>query len=101
MVSERLVRQREKWKDHEPFTGQPKLRVLALARLYGFDIIVIPTRSFDRDIMDRGIFSGIKAWIRARPRRCTTAKGLLRLWEMAVNAVVTPELIAHCQYIPP
>ena len=69
---------------------------IELCDLYGFDIVVIPTRSFDKDPCDCGLFSRLKQFGRGRQRRPTTAKGLWRLWKLAAKACISDRLIRHC-----
>ena len=112
LASERLVWLSAKWRDYgavngddlsDRFHGQPNDDVLKLCKLYGFDCMVIPTRSFDRDRLDRGMFSNMKQWMRyevAGGRRPRTAQGLIKLWDECFRHHFTAKMILHHQWLP-
>ena len=112
LASEAPVWLSEKWRDYgavngddisDRFRGQPNDEVLALCKLYGFDCMVIPTRSFDRDRLDRGMFSNMKQWMRyevAKERRPRTPLGLKKLWDECFQHHFTAKIIQHHQWLP-
>ena len=71
------------------FNGMPIPGVCALADLYGFDIIVVPTRSFDHDPLDCGIFSAVKAKLRSMGWYVRSGRGMAKRWAAAWSQVVT------------
>ena len=78
------------------FKGMPKEKTLELCKHYGVDVIVIPTRSYDYDPEDCGMFAAQKAWMRRQSWPTKTAKGLTKRWKRGAEAVHTPQLIHHC-----
>ena len=96
LVSEKIIQSEYTEDILKTFNGQPHDSIIDIANLYGFDLIVLPTRSFDKDPLDCGIFASVKMYIRRHGWRVRTARGMARSWERAWAKTVTKDLIQHC-----
>ena len=99
LVCERVLLESVAEDTKKTFNGMPIPGVCALADLYGFDIIVVPTRSFDHDPLDCGISSAVKTAVRSMGWYVRSGRGMAKRWAAAWSQVVTEPLVKHCYHV--